>query len=165
MDAFEAQARGLVEAFVPPAEEVGLIRPLTVLTMRKALDEVLGWRRAGLGVAVSVNLSAQLVDDRSVPGLVEEMLQELRALGVRIELDDFGRGYASARTLRDIPLDGVKIDRDLVSDLESGLDALRSLGADVVQGYHLARPMPPERIRHTLAEDAAALDARTPVTP
>ncbi|SFC47692.1 diguanylate cyclase (GGDEF) domain-containing protein [Nocardioides terrae] len=209
--------------FVPLAEEVGLIRPLTVLTMRKALDEVLGWRRSGLDVAVSVNLSAQLVSDRSVPGLVEELLrergltgdalileitetaaigsvdvardvlQDLRALAVRIELDDFGSGYASARTLRDIPLDGVKIDRDLVNDHtpggrtmltsmiqlgkvldlyvvaegienESGLDALRSLGADVVQGYHLARPMPPTHIRQTLLEHAAAVDARTGVT-
>jgi diguanylate cyclase (GGDEF)-like protein len=210
--------------FVAVAEEVGLIRPLTVLTMRKALDEVLAWRRSGLDIAVSVNLSAQLVSDRSLPCLVGELLsergltgdalvleitetavigrvdvardvlQDLRALAIRIELDDFGSGYASARTLRDIPLDGVKVDRDLVNDLtpggrtmlasmiqlgkgldiyvvaegvedESGLDALRSLGADVVQGYHLARPMPAERIRQILTEDAAELDARTAITP
>lgn len=209
--------------FVPLAEEVGLIRPLTVLTLRKALDEVLGWRRSGHDVAVSVNLSAQLVSDRSLPGLVEELLrergltgdalileitdtavtgrvdvardvlQDLRDLAIRVELDDFGSGYASARTLRDIPLDGVKVDRDLVNDAtpggrtmlasmiqlgkvldlyvvaegvedESCLDALRSLGVDVAQGYHLARPMPPEHIRQTLTAHAAEVDARAGVT-
>ena len=87
-------------------------------------------------------------------------------MGVRIELDDFGSGYASARTLRDMPLDGIKVDRELVNDFspsgrsllaatfdmgrvlrlyivaegienEAGLDGIRQLGGDVVQGYHL----------------------------
>ena len=203
--------------FVPLAEEIGLIRPLTQLTLRKALDELVVWRGSGIGVPVSVNLSGALVSDRTLPALVasllrerglagdslileitetaaisrvgvaREVLHDLRALGVRIELDDFGSGYASARTLRDIPLDGVKVDRDLVNDLtptgrnmlattielgkvlqlyvvaegiedECGLDALRSLGADVVQGFHLGRPMAPEQIRSALAGDTAELD-------
>ena len=202
--------------FVPLAEETGLIKQLTELTLRKALDEVAVWRDAGIDVPVSVNLSGRLVVDRSLPGIVIRMLQErdldgsslvleitetaaitdvatarqvlqaVRSHGVRIELDDFGSGYASARTLRDIPLDGIKVDRDLVNDVsvlgrnmlastidmgkalqlyvvaegvedEAGLEAMRSLGADVAQGFHLARPMEASAVRALLAEAPVGL--------
>ena len=199
--------------FIPLAEETGLIRQLTELTLRKALDEFASWRDAGIDVPVSVNLSGRLVVDRTLPGTVLRMLQErdldgsalvleitetaaisdvptarqvlqaVRSHGVRIELDDFGSGYASAKTLRDIPLDGIKVDRDLVNDTsvlgrnmlastidmgkalslyvvaegvedEAGLEAMRSLGADVAQGFHLARPMEPGAVKALLAESA-----------
>jgi EAL domain-containing protein (putative c-di-GMP-specific phosphodiesterase class I) len=210
--------------FIPLAEETGLIRSLTLLTLRKALDEVVAWRASGSDVRVSVNLSGRLVVDRSLPVVVQELLderglegdhlvleitetvaianmdaarevlRELRRSGIRIELDDFGSGYASARTLRDVPLDGIKIDRELVNDVTSGgrhmlattidmgkalnlyvvaegiedqasLDAMRSLGADVAQGYHLARPMQPDAMRALLAGGSGATAAvSTPAT-
>jgi diguanylate cyclase (GGDEF)-like protein len=205
--------------FVALAEETGLIRELTHLTLRKALDEVRIWRGEGASAPVSVNLSARLVTDRALPGdigrllserglsgdalileitetavigdvgIACEVLSELRAMGVRIELDDFGSGYASARTLRDMPLDGIKVDRELVNDFtpsgrsllaatfdmgrvlrlyivaegiedEEGLDGIRTLGADVVQGYHLGRPMSADAVRGLLISgDPAAVAA------
>jgi diguanylate cyclase (GGDEF)-like protein len=208
--------------FVPLAEETGLIRELTHLTLRKALDQVQIWRAEGATVPVSVNLSARLVTDRALPGDVAallaerglsgdalileitetavigdvgiacEVLGELRAMGVRIELDDFGSGYASARTLRDMPLDGIKVDRELVNDFspsgrsllaatfdmgrvlslyivaegiedEAGLDGIRTLGADVVQGYHLGRPMTADSVRSLLngGQPAVAVGSST----
>jgi EAL domain-containing protein (putative c-di-GMP-specific phosphodiesterase class I) len=204
--------------FVPLAEETGLIRQLTLLTLRQALDQAKGWREAGIDVPVSVNLSARLVTDRSLPGEVAallterglrgedliieitetavvgdvavacHMLQELRSIGVRIELDDFGSGYASTRALREMPLDGIKIDRHLVNDTtqggrsllaatidlgkvlnlyvvtegiedQEGLDAMRDLGADVGQGYHLDVPMSPESLRVLLGEASPPVGA------
>ena len=50
--------------------------------------------------------------DTVVPALIK-----LREMGVRISLDDFGKGYSSLTHLRDIPLDEVKIDRDFVQGL------------------------------------------------
>lgn len=44
-------------------------------------------------------------------------LTRLREMGIRISLDDFGKGYSSLTHLRDIPLDEVKIDRDFIQGL------------------------------------------------
>jgi diguanylate cyclase (GGDEF)-like protein len=198
--------------FIPLAEQTGLIRQLTHLTLRKALDEARVWHDAGVGVPVSVNLSAQLVTDRSLqadvsamlaerelhgeslvleitettiindPDVAVDVLQGLRGMGVRIELDDFGSGYASFKALHELPLDGVKIDRDLVNDFdiggnnllaatidigrriglkvvaegiedEAGLELVRRLGVDTAQGYHLARPTTAAAVRILLGVD------------
>jgi diguanylate cyclase (GGDEF)-like protein len=206
--------------FVPLAEQTGLIRQLTHLTLRKALDETKVWHDAGALVPVSVNLSAILATDRTLPAVVGlvlaergltgaalvleitetaviedisvacEVLAELRSMGIRIELDDFGNGYASIKGLLEMPLDGIKIDRDLVNDVSPGaqqllaaaidmgkalrlyvvaegiedqtaLDAVRLLGADIVQGYHLGRPMSSEDVLLTIT----SADARLPVQP
>jgi predicted signal transduction protein with EAL and GGDEF domain len=54
--------------------------------------------------------------DRSEASLA--VLEELRALGVRIVLDDFGTGYSSLAYLRQLPLDTIKVDRSFVTDLD-----------------------------------------------
>lgn len=75
--------RGLIEpgAFLPVAEECGLILPLGRLAIRRAAQRMAGWRRAGLPVQrLAVNLaSAQLMD----PGLLSELLRILGEAGLR----------------------------------------------------------------------------------
>jgi EAL domain-containing protein (putative c-di-GMP-specific phosphodiesterase class I) len=70
------------------------------------------------------------------------MLEQLRELGVRMAIDDFGAGYSSLSHLRRVPLAHVKIDRSLVLELgadptgaliaESVINLARSLGMQVV---------------------------------
>lgn len=135
------------EHFLGPAEDTGLIVPLSEWILREACREVAAWRASSWDIGLSLNLSArQIMAPRFVEtvesalaesGLppsaltlevIEEMLvedadetitrlSELRRLGVRLAIDDFGTGYASLAFLRQLPVDMIKIDPSFVSGL------------------------------------------------
>jgi diguanylate cyclase (GGDEF)-like protein len=143
--------RGLVrpDAFIPVAEQSGLVVPLGRWVLERACMEAAGWTCAdGRPVTISVNLSArQLVDenllavvrralDRSglEPGrlLLEitesaladddavSALDDLKRLGVSLAVDDFGTGYSSLSRLRTLPVDTVKIDKSFIDGIANG---------------------------------------------
>ena len=70
----------------------------------------------------------------------QSTLDELRNLGGKFYLDDFGTGYSSLSYLKRLPLDGLKIDRSFIRDLENDSDSLAIATAIVslAKTLHLA---------------------------
>jgi diguanylate cyclase (GGDEF)-like protein len=131
---------------LPAAEQAGLLRPLTDTVLELALTATARWWGRAR-VPVSVNLSAANVNDLDLPSkvaaalrrhglppealtleLVEdtlmadpergrEVLAELRRLGIRTSIDDYGTGYSSLAYLRHLPADELKLDRSLTFDV------------------------------------------------
>ncbi|MEV4565812.1 GGDEF domain-containing protein [Nonomuraea sp. NPDC049419] len=153
------------EQFLGPAEDTGLIVPLSEWILRESCREVAAWRASSWDIGLSLNLSArQIMAPRFVEtveealresGLpassltlevIEEMLvedaeetikrlSELRSLGVRLAIDDFGTGYASLAFLRQLPVDMIKIDPSFVSGLGKD-DTLTLLTRTIVRLGH-----------------------------
>ncbi len=160
------------DQFVPLAERTGTIAHLTRWVLDAALRQCAEWRLQHPDLTVAVNLAAAnvldvglpvmvtaLLDEHGLPGnalecevsehtvmsdpqRVSEVLAALRALGVRLSLDDFGTGNASLAYLKRLPLDEVKIDRAFVTSMtdddgdavivRSTIDLARNLGLEVV---------------------------------
>ncbi len=154
--------RGYVPApfFVRLAEENGQIVRLGTYVLRRACADAVAWDGAWLfvnasptelsdiayvdGVRSALALSG-LAPERLCIEVTEHafrsendqtlaVLAALRAMGVRIMLDDFGTGYSSLSRLRELPVDGIKIDRAFVTDVSGDpngsaiLSAIADLG-------------------------------------
>jgi diguanylate cyclase (GGDEF)-like protein len=128
------------DRFIPAAEHTGFIRPVGEWVLEAVCRQSATWRQAGLRTPVSFNVSlgqfrepgfpdaveaamrAHGVDPGDLiveitetvamrdPECVEPVLDELRALGVRIAIDDFGVGYSSLARLKEMPVDILKLD-------------------------------------------------------
>jgi diguanylate cyclase (GGDEF)-like protein len=126
-----------------------------------------------------LELTEGAVIDRSED--VTLRLAALRALGVGLWLDDFGSGYSNLKYLQHLACDVVKIDRSFLAryekrrELLGGIillahtcalrvvvegvetaehrELLRELGCDLLQGFLLARPVPPEQLRSSFGLD------------
>ncbi|MEI6740151.1 MAG: EAL domain-containing protein [Gemmatimonadaceae bacterium] len=179
----------LPEAFVPLAEDSGLIISLGETVMRRVCEAVTRWRVEfpGHPVHVAVNLSpvevaapgfvrrvADILQQTGCPAealtleVSEECLRQdpvgaadtlgaLKALGLRLVVDDFGMGHGTLTMLRDVPVDGIKLDRRLVSRIDgSGRDA-----AIVAAAIQMARALELEIIAEGVetAEQARRLNA------
>jgi Amt family ammonium transporter len=139
--------------FIGLADESGLAVEIGDWVIAQALSQIRRWRQSRPGMTMSVNLSrGQLVDpdlarrlrarlrdgftDPSVlclevtesailddPAAATAALTDLHELGVQLAIDDVGRGPVSTQTVRDLPVDVLKIDRSVISRLDgSGPD-------------------------------------------
>jgi diguanylate cyclase (GGDEF)-like protein len=135
------------EDFVPLAEETGMISAIGRFVLRRSCIEAVQWSGMAPDFLLSVNLSgrqlrqegfvaevssvltetgfdaSRLVLEITESVMVEDdeavrhALLELKALSVRIAIDDFGTGYSSLSTLRDLPVDILKIAKPFIDGL------------------------------------------------
>jgi diguanylate cyclase (GGDEF)-like protein/PAS domain S-box-containing protein len=79
----------------------------------------------------------------------EEGLQRLRGLGVRVCIDDFGTGYSSLSYLHELPIDGLKVDRSFITQLEAGSDRMQVVQAIADMGRRLGVSVVAEGVETT----------------
>ncbi|HLK45781.1 MAG TPA: EAL domain-containing protein, partial [Acidimicrobiales bacterium] len=179
-----------------------LVPSLSRLVLRQAIAESSRLLQGDRRLQMSVNISrfdlldetlapfiAESLQDANVPGNLltleitessigddpersRRAIEQLRSLGIRVSIDDFGVGYSSMSQLLSLPLDEIKIDKSFILALrsdrraraiissaielakaldltlvaegietEQSLAVLQELGADIGQGFYIARPL------------------------
>src|ERR1700722_7627019 len=63
-------------------------------------------------------------------------MRELRRLGIRISVDDFGAGYASLSYVQSLPIDTIKIDRSFIEQLDGDYRSAKSLVEGIIALAH-----------------------------
>lgn len=151
--------------FLPAAEESSVIVPASDWLFREMAATLARWHRAGIDQRLSVTIGArqlarpdllrqlqQALHEAGAPkwrlelgfpeaaamslsGPVSEELAALRKDGVSIAIDAFGSGYSSLTRLKDVPLDRVKLDRELVSEVDSS-EAARTILSAIIHLLH-----------------------------
>lgn len=142
------------DRFIHLAEQSGAIVPLTWDVLTRAVEQQVAWRKSGLALAVSVNISALVLtsldtadailalleargmEPRSLileiteteraryPALARSLLMRLREAGVGVSMDDYGVGYSDFGRLQYYPFSDLKMDRGLVARLPASQEAM-----------------------------------------
>jgi diguanylate cyclase (GGDEF)-like protein len=143
--------------FIPTIEAMGLIKELGIWVLQTVCQQILQWRQEGLPfLQVAVNIAPSHFHDPSLLITIQKLLQEtgipsncieleitesalqtagslqvfsqLRDLGIKIALDDFGTGYSCLASLKQIPLDYLKVDKVFVDDIFNNTQTALLLG-------------------------------------
>ena len=153
--------RGLImpDVFLPVAESLNVVAQIDEAILEQALFQATRWQAQGLDVPrISVNVSCQQLRDENLvsklramnlrPGaltfeLLESIsfdtaddglklaIEDIKALGIEIEIDDFGSGHASIVSLLELSPKRLKIDRRLIQPL-IGSPAQQSLVQSII---------------------------------
>jgi diguanylate cyclase (GGDEF)-like protein/PAS domain S-box-containing protein len=139
--------------FIPAAEEMGLLEPIGAWVIEALAAQIIAWQGQGIEPLVSFNVSprelhrpdfaAELGERLRIAGVdpslltmeltesatlreperIGPLLSELRALGLRLAIDDFGAGWSSLSRLRALPVQTLKIDRSFLREIPEDPEA------------------------------------------
>lgn len=162
--------RGLISPveFIPIAEKTGFIIEMGEWVLREACFEAVRWKNP-LDIAVNVaplqlsdsdfvhKVKRSLLDSGLEPRRLELEITEsgiladyrhalvtirsLKALGVRIAMDDYGTGYSSLSTLQNFPFDKIKIDRGFVEELATNIQSQAIVRSTLILANSLNIPV------------------------
>jgi len=153
--------------FIPVAERMGLIKPLTLYLVELAGKDAMAIRKTGVDLPVAVNVSMRNLLDPHFPEMIEEAIarsgqppellkleitesavmgepgrvletmKRLRSAGIRFSIDDFGTGYSSLAYLQRLPVEEIKIDRSFVGQMSSEAGSAAIVRATIELGRNL----------------------------
>jgi diguanylate cyclase len=161
--------KGLVPPglFIPFAEHTGYIKVLTRWVLAEAIRQCGVWRRDGLQLQVSVNISARDLMNRDLPEAISALLSEhavpasmvcleitesgfmedpahaqkvlerLASIGLQLSIDDYGTGYSSLSYIMQLPVSELKIDRSFVSHMIDDRDLTTIVRSTIELGHSL----------------------------
>ena len=140
------------------------------------LRDAVNFRRDGVDVNLSVNISTEILADLEMPDIVQQaidtwdvpassltfeitesamigdverslvVLTHLRTMGIRLSIDDFGTGYSSLSHLARMPANEVKIDKSFVQGLESNTEYAAVVRSAIDMGHSLGMKVVAEGI-------------------
>ena len=174
---------GLVSptAFIPIAEESGLIVPIGDWVLREGCREAAAWRRLGFRGRIAINVSPvqfgqdhfvasveAAIQDTGVPAdaveleltesalagevrRVAEKMRQLKSLGLSFAVDDFGTGYSSLSHLQELPVDIIKIDISFIRQIAAPEDRSPVIETIIAMAHALGKTLVAEGVE-TLAQ-------------
>jgi diguanylate cyclase (GGDEF)-like protein len=172
------------DEFIPLAEEVNIIKEITLWVLNEALKQGKKWSLDYPNLKVSINISvldlrdvrfpnkvSKLLDHFALPAnmlvfeitesammldieRVKKVINELSELGINFAVDDFGTGFSSLSLLRELPSKVIKIDRSFISNMQSEKDNAAIVQATIDLAHSIGRKAVAEGVKN---EDVAAL--------
>ena len=157
--------------FIDIAERIGFIKELGEWVLTTACEQGMRWKEMGLpDMEIAVNISPSHFSDPGIVEMVKgvvsksgfpcqllelevtesvvqtggenlSIFNDIRAMGIKIAIDDFGTGYSSLASLKQIPVDCLKIDRifivDMIEDQNSSILLGTIIGVAHALGYQV----------------------------
>jgi len=168
---WEHPDRGVISPgeFIPVLEHTGMIASVDAWVIHGVCKQLESWQESGVLMKISVNLSAQeLNNDATIEvvraalaengvraenleveitetGLMENVdrasriLQTLSNCGVRVALDDFGKGYSCLSYLQKLPINIIKIDKGFVDGLPEDKDSVTLVQTIIAMAHNLGK--------------------------
>ncbi|THV15671.1 putative bifunctional diguanylate cyclase/phosphodiesterase [Rhizobium rhizophilum] len=169
--------RGMVSPveFIPIAERTGFIMELGDWVLRQACVEAVKWRNP---LKIAVNVAPKQLANANLPQRVREILAEtgldparleleitesgiiadqqhalsiirqLKAIGVKIAMDDYGTGYSSLSTLQLFPFDKIKIDRGFIDSVAENRQSAAIVRSTLILAQSLDIPVLAEGVEN-----------------
>ena len=155
------------DAFIPLAEETGLIESIGNFVLSYSCQQGKQWLEQGHKIQIAVNVSAyqlrfgqlvatvqQVLQDTGFPASLLELeitetalmekeqealpiLKQLRKLGVQLAIDDFGTGYSSLAYLKNFPINTLKIDKSFIDGIPNVMDDVELTSTIIAMGQNL----------------------------
>ncbi len=164
--------------FMSVAEDVGLVIPIGRFVLEHALERLAHWRARRPDMTLSLNISPCQLHDPALPAALQAALdarelepsaicleipehavaedpetaigalERLKAIGVRIALDDFGSGASSLSRLRELPVDELKLHESFIAPVGSAPEDASIVGALIELGHSLGLTVVAEGVEH-----------------